>query len=403
MSKRQDISLYTGHRSVFRRIKNYFPQSNKWQSLYHVIETDGFYILMGALSGLGLVILQEVFHIKAQPGWRHIAGLVIEHTGLGLFVSSIAVFGYEWRSNAKRAMDLSQQLVELRQMEGMNAIQRGLVAVFGDEEHAVPENLKKGITGLKKVIVAIEGLNKSKSWANQQYIGFVADLIETARSNAENLSFLDDKKVDWKDFIVPVTAADLADNFLAKHMRALTINDKYHVISNFSSWQGDQLKNLHEATKIAVENGAEIIRVFNLLSLANENIPVELAKTILEKHLAAAKEWKGVHGYTVKVFGQAQFNKLKKLHTHADIGISMQSHFGVFIHGEEIICVMVKDPNLSKMQICAKKLAVQSETEQVEEVIRFAETLDPDKPEQLNTVLSELKKKVRRGRRQVQA
>jgi len=393
------------------RLVEYLKHSREWQSLKGVIKTDGFFIFLGAFTGLALIILEDKYKLKDTLNfWPHSLGLVMEHGGLGLIVSALAVFGYEWRSNAKKAFDLTEELVRLREVEGIEAIHRGLEAVFGGEVHNLPENLKTVFNSLKKVIAAIQELNKNKSWANRQYIGFVSDLLDTSLLNAVNLSNLEKEEVNWMDFIVPVTAAKLADKFLAKHMMALTAGDTYEVISDFTSWQGRQLEEFHnDATKQAVKNGAEVIRVFNLLSVRDEEVSEEQVREILRKHLKDARDWTGEKGYKVKVFGFEDFAVLRRNFPQdfKDKKRAMDSHFGIFKHRNEIVCVMVREADLSKMQLCSKFGSVKTDVEKLERIIIQAKLLTPDLTEeglsdQIDNLIGSLKLKSNKRRRRKQ-
>lgn len=405
MPKQEDSKRY----SIFDGLKRKWPfdfvrQSKEWQGLIQAIKSDGFLILLGVLSGIGLVVLQ---HDWKWLNRDHVTtALIVEHLGLAFIVSSIAVFGYEWRSYAKKAFDLTEELVKLRQVEGIEAIDRGLEVVFGGEEHELGENVRKVFSSLKKVIVAIQDLNTNKSWASQQYIGFVSDLLDTAQLNAVNLSDLEKKEVSWKDFIVPVTASRLAGRLLTQYMMALGAGDLYEVISDFTSWQDAQLDEFHNiATKKAVANGAEVVRVFNLLSVGSETISESQIRETLTKHLNDAKQWPGAKGYKVKVFGPAEYAVLHKKFPQADRRVLMESHFGVFKHRNEIVCVMVKLANLSKMQLCSKLESIAEDVDKLENVIANARELKLEELDQLGVILKglNLKGSRRRLRKQTRA
>jgi hypothetical protein len=386
------------------RLVEYFRQSREWQSAKSVIRTHGFFIFLGAFGGLFLIALQEILRLKeGGRGW-YILGLIMEHGGLGLVVSALAVFGYEWRSNAKKLFDLTEELVKLHEellklleVQGIGAIRRGLEVVLGAELDNLPDNLKVVFRSLMKVIQAIQELNKNQAWANRQYIAFVSDLLDTCELNAVNLSQMENEKVTWTDFIVPVTASKLADKFLAKYMVALSSDDTYEVISDFTSWRGEQLKEFHDtATKQAVNNGAEVIRVFNLLSVRDEDISVEQVRDILGKHLKDASEWTGKEGYKVKVFGQEEFSLLRGSFPQdfPDKRPVMQ-HFGIFKHRAEIVCVMVREADLSKMQLCSKIGSVRTDVDKLEKIIAKAKPLKPElteegRTEQINSITAGL-------------
>jgi hypothetical protein len=81
--------------------------------------------------GIGLIILPH------QIQWfenHALIALVIEHLGLGFLVSSIAVFGYEWRSHTKMAVELSEKLAKILTERGKEALKLSLFAVLGDKE-----------------------------------------------------------------------------------------------------------------------------------------------------------------------------------------------------------------------------------------------------------------------------
>lgn len=121
------------------------------ENLRRATRSVGGFALTGFLLGMLAIVVQEKLHqhVPAQEWqeWQHYLELLLEHGGLGLVVSSIAVFGYEWRSHARKAFQLSEDLkraiAEVTNIEDLVRLSKELAECNAEFKRYTAEELKK--------------------------------------------------------------------------------------------------------------------------------------------------------------------------------------------------------------------------------------------------------------------
>ena len=346
-----------------------------------------FYIWIGLAVGFALVGIEHlvddvILGIKffTERDWAkyplQVVAFILGHLGIGFIVSSIAVFFYEWGAHIKETVELSGRLVgSLNQvrsmMEALNLNQNLKDLNVAHAKQRLPYCIHSLIGGIdrndkedhlltaaeqcEKLVLAISNLWEKKTWANDQYIKFIANhLKEFVVHNAEAFSNLPN---GLQIFHVPPTAAQMADEVLTLQMQAMGNGDIYAVISDLASWQGRQLENLFSETRVSIEErDVQIKRVFNMLPYIDPstNIPGRIRET-LQKHLAASRTWKGrtaAAKYEIKFLWPEGAKLLRSKHAYNPDDIR-KLHFGLFIHsldnGKEVVRFTVTEPDLSDM------------------------------------------------------
>src|SRR4051794_26924517 len=84
-----------------------------------MLQEIGPYCLLGSLLGLLLIF------VSSSTGHEPLSSLgpkLLEHTGMGLVVASLAVFVYEWVPHWKRPERLGEQLEAIRVGVERNAV-----------------------------------------------------------------------------------------------------------------------------------------------------------------------------------------------------------------------------------------------------------------------------------------
>jgi hypothetical protein len=116
-------------------------------------------------------------------------------------------------------------------------------------------------------------------------------------------------RIAERSVFLPFVLTTLADTLLAAEMRQLRVGGHYDAITDLSSWQGDGLKRLYDETKSAVENGAQVRRIFHIFGKERFYLSAEETRSILEQHKANSRDWSMGHArhggsYDVKFVGR---------------------------------------------------------------------------------------------------
>lgn len=331
----------------------------------------GGFALIGFAIGMLAIIAKEWLHYdpmspNPEPG-RHYLALLLEHGGLGLIVSSIAVFGYEWRSHAKKAFELSEdlnlaieelatikeQMVRLQSVQAWLAFEQSMIELLGGDENK--SRLRNHISLLVKSAYDL----KMKQNANTvQYLNVISWLIgETVVENAKTLvSLSNGTEAEWY-YKVPTSSAKMAARILGAHMKVMESGESYDTISDVRIWENSQLKYFTDKTEEAVKRGVKVRRVFNLCTL---EIPkydgeetrraLERVNAIIAEHLELKKKSDG--NYSVKFFSSDMAHKVQS-RTGRRIHDIQGANFGLFrnVGRDRIIRFVVEDVSLSSMRL----------------------------------------------------
>jgi hypothetical protein len=346
-----------------------------WPSFKRALKSHGLFVLGGTLSGLLLVVMGELL---SRPGkWERIPSLSLEHVGLGLIVSSIAVFGYEWRSHVKQVVDLSEELQrsikdvarirqELRTKHGEQLLDPSLRVYLGEDNKSLCRTL----------IEFVEAVSEIQDEEEQDEFrvndGYIMDLKKKYIGVMERLfrrfvltNALQFQKVvggGEGHFKVPPTPEELADMILAAQMSTMVKNDGYDVVSDIPSWRDDRLKSFKRVSIVQIRKGVKVRRVFNLFKHGPPNpnsasYKEECNKTIktLRDHLESStllSKWTIHKGYEVRVFWENELERTRDAGHDFEDDEFREAHFGLFKQykePEKIIRYNVRRENLSDM------------------------------------------------------
>jgi len=375
------------------------------KKLSRAFRAVGFFALTGFAIGMLLVLVEDNFHLKTLPNWHRYLGFVMEHAGIGLIVSAIAVFGYEWRSHTKEAFEAAQNLnksidevahiratlmrekdiedllkrtndeiAKMRSAEGWQALEVGLEELLGGDSKK--KNLRENI---KQIVRSAHTLKQKQTDETAQYLNVLSWLVgESARENAKVLEGLANEELsDWY-YRVPSSAAQMAARILGAQMKVMKKGDSYDSVSDLMLWRDKQLQYFFDnVKKAALEREVKFRRVFNLcnmdlkryhkerrqdldaLQIQNE---LEEIISIINPHLDlqercelhAQKDINWTGSYEVKFLTEAHVPKLKALTKRREIEIKGAS-FALFKkhNSERIIRFQAEDttPLLSRMRL----------------------------------------------------
>src|SRR6185295_2404118 len=208
-----------------------------------------FYVLFGFVAGLGLAASSRLVD---EGFWR----LLLEHLGMGLVVSSIAIVLYEWRSEIPKLLGLASKLAEVSRAEGKEGLDRVLETLIGNDK-SLPEGACDVRDNCRTVILTLSELLSQRSRITDQYVGFISSLLRVV-VNKNLKAFRDLTAGSAALFHVPASSAVLADDALSAQMAALDPGDRYDVVSDLRTWQEGQLAGFQAATEAAVKRGVRV-------------------------------------------------------------------------------------------------------------------------------------------------
>jgi hypothetical protein len=306
------------------------------------VRSVGFLSVAGALGGLILVYFSDHLELsKIHPGWAEMA----KHVGLGFVVSSIAVFGYEWRAHSRKTLDLTARLVTLLETQSDKYLKYALAEMFSSPEGGTHE-----VAGhLENVAINLSRLLKRGGEAHY-YVSFFSGIISgLIESNIQEIESFYARKIQVVTFRV-LSTAHIVSDVLAAQMSSMKRGEKYEVISDFYSWREKQLESFQDATGSAVGSGVEVVRIFNLWATddaAYREMTAEQVKDILEEHLRDQAKWG--EGYQVYYFGLFEREEMRKKHGGLD---EPDTHVGIFSrNGRPVIGFEVVDRSLERIRI----------------------------------------------------
>ncbi len=260
-------------------------------------------VVIALLAGILLVINKDEIA-------NHTVASISEHIGIGLIVAGIAVFGYEFRSTARELLERIDRLQLLIDIRGKDALAQSLAELLPDARHSDNAALR---TTVHDVVCKMHWVETANPWNVNLYVSLMSAILEAA---AINVKIVDSQAQEqyWCTLRLP-TPESIADAMLSALMLALGPNDKYDVLSDFTSWDGSKLTRLAKANDKKSMEGISIRRVFCIFD-HDYKLPVENILAIAENHWTQAKR----EGSAYRVGFAVAHGSWK--------------HQGIFIHGD---------------------------------------------------------------------
>ncbi len=357
------------------RLTTYF-----FGSLIEVFHARGWFIIIGFSLGCLFVYLSIPIHKSVYwterlgEDGKEVLSLVVKELGVGFFVSAIAVFGYEWKSHAKQALDLIKKLVEMRESEGLDTIKSALQDIFAKYEEAASFQ-----EHIYKIIELSNEIAKQKVPHKKEYLKVISWLLdEPIRSNGERLKAWLINESDGQDWVysMPYTPPQVAGSILGTQMKIVSKSGGYYnSISRIPFWEGHELDYFFERTKDAVRGDVVVRRIFNLcndkeleyfvrtgkkikpnLKNKDQKNRVKLVTRIIQKHLDLANEPNS--SYQVKFFLPEHLSEVIE-NTNLDEARIENARYGLFkmYTSPFIVRFVAEDENLKsiKMGYCREK------------------------------------------------
>lgn len=345
------------------------PSYEAWRSSYEYVLWGLFWAIVLVLAAKGISSICPIEEAASQvlgtfkSDFRYCVILrplnfLLEHLGIGFFVSSVAVYFYEWGAHVKKLTDLMVYYKEEIEKQGILTERKGRDALSGCLEIM----LSKGGTEKQKhliidMIEKIGDLSKVSGSAGERYASVVYSMLEELNHNTNSLLKL--TRTDDADdvYTFQISAAHkLADAVLAAQMTSLGKEGSYTVVSDLTSWRKDQLLSFRKETRKAVLGGASVRRIFNLFLEGAINLSEEDVRNIINAHMRYSVEWsaEGSGRYDIALFG---VDELKRLSV-GDRFHAEREHFGVFARGGEVAQFEVREPDLSYIEIKKKVMQV---------------------------------------------
>jgi hypothetical protein len=357
-----------------------FSQKTKyWLSqqgdvLLRVLKSHGLFVVAGFLLGVLFVIVSKFIpfiweFIELSMKGKSTASLIVKETGVGLIVASIAVFGYEWRSHSKHALELSQKLEKMLAAKGEEALDESLTALLSGDEDT--DLFRENIIDFVKTA---NNLSNKQTPDTVQYLRVLSWIFDqTVKKNAGNLVGLveDDAGAEWH-YNVP-KPAEVAGRILGAQIKVLSSGDSYDSISTVDFWRDDSLDYFFNKTKEAVtRNNVIVRRIFNLCNINDLSKEVIKAKSnnkkgkpykvnevikkkldsitnILERHKELADQSNG--NYKIQFLSSFQTAAIIDTQTEFSKKELEDTHFGLFRNSssKQIIKFVAETTSLSKM------------------------------------------------------
>jgi hypothetical protein len=216
-----------------------------------------------------------------------------------------------------------------------------------DGKHQLPEDLTALIENL-------DNLMHHKAWARDVYLQYLAEVIHSARVNAEEFCDLTDETRS-DDFPRPIklaSPAERTDKILSGLMNLLPKGSKYDVISDIRSWQDGKLDDFSKASREAVARGVNIRRIFVVSwgELRNGLVSAQEAHDIIARHLDDAEKASGDDAkYEVRLLDTMVAT------THRTASEFAKQHFGIFspphTAGQPCLQVTVDHADFSRLSL----------------------------------------------------
>lgn len=277
------------------------------------------YVLVGLLGGI-IVIAAKL--AATAPSTHTIIDVLWElavHVAVGFIVAALAVVAYEWGSEVKAALLLSNKLQLIMGVGAESAIERGA--------HTLLKTDADRFQGLPTTIGMVAGLRHHQSWARPAYIRFLAAASTALHAMSASISTLTLDALELppsfplKSLLTLLRPDELIDELLAGLMNELREGDEYYAVSNARIWQ--RLTRFHASQADAIGRGVKIRRVFVLFDESDEILTPGETVAIIYDHFREAANLIPTNGYEIRIVSRREYHALAPLLEH-------QLHFGVF-------------------------------------------------------------------------
>lgn len=320
----------------------------------------------------------------------------LNHVGMGLVVSAVAVLFYEWGGHFPKVFSLSKRLLstgdemvavkkDYQRLKAENAMRQGIKQLLGEaRDHPGREELAALESSCCEIVLGIAHL-RHQGWPGRCYVGVVRTLLrDVIDGNLKTLVSISRGQSGDHHFRVPPTAAEHADMILAAQMNALGREarrrgepvDGYDVISDFTSWEENSMGLFVDATERAVARGVVVRRIFYLFAPKLDSTNRQSARRVLQQHFDHTTQWNnsgtGEGRYEIRCVGKPGIVRGACASPLLDSERALAAHFGIFIYGRDRIRFSVQNANLSDMAV---SMEVEKDTLLFESVWNKAEPL----------------------------
>src|SRR4051812_17301908 len=213
--------------------------------------------LAGTLALVGLSALGLAYWISGEDK----VVFALSHFGVGAVVAGVVGVWYE-RAVAGNRYDEAVSALELMgSKHALDNVEGGLKSLFpvygADHPDADLSDLHSGIhRHVKRLVTATQEIEKTGR-GRVVLIRFIEKLLKYSGDAAWTLSPDGSGPLN-----LPKSATVLAADILSEQMTALGKNDRYEVISDFTTWHNRELDKLRNTITKAVKRGAHVKRVF---------------------------------------------------------------------------------------------------------------------------------------------
>jgi hypothetical protein len=288
-------------------------------------------------------------------------GIILEHIGVGFFVSATAIVFYEWGGHIKDAVVISTELRKIRDAAGHQAVEDVLKVLFGGDHDPLGGQIAKSIAHLVEYLTDLE---KHGDWAKDVYRRYLSGVLDNTTTSASALSDVSTGNESSNDRgITLFTPAQRTDSILVGLLQSMPPESSYTVVSDVDSWADSRLERFLSLHGRALENRILIRRIFVLApnrAPANDTARAAALKVIQEHFMISQvkntdptdvtrEHARQSFGYHVRVLDLSLLEK--KCSNQSRAHYLFRSHFGVFQHrqAEHALRVRIENDNLSKV------------------------------------------------------
>lgn len=293
----------------------------EWNDFWEAVFEAWWRVALGVSFGLGCFAVSFVWESSHPHGAK-----ILEHTGMAFLVAAIAVFGYEWKSHRKAFVEVTRSMADALHAQNLTGAIRCVDETFVGSD-PLNSDVRASITELLK---ALDHLVSQKLWHREIGLGLVIALIKSATENAHKFA----ENVEGGFPIELPKPAKLVAAMLETQMASMQKGDAYQVISDFSSFQKQQLADFMRKTQDQIKKGVSVNRIFVCFD-HDFDLPVDEVERIIDEHWSAVADCEG--NYIVG------FIEPKR-------GSIEPQHEGVFTQGNVSIRFRPRAPDLSKME-----------------------------------------------------
>lgn len=277
------------------------------------------YVLVGLVGGIVVIAAKLAATAPSTHTVTDVLWELAVHVAVGFIVAALAVVAYEWGSEVKAALLLSNKLQLIMGGGAESAIERGA--------HALLKTDADRFQGLPTTIGIVAGLRQHQSWARPAYLRFLAAASNSIHAISASISTLTIDALELppsfplKSLLTLRRPDELIDELLAGLMCELHDGDEYYAVSNARIWQ--RLTRFHAAHAEAIQRGVKIRRVFVLFDESDDILTPGETVAIIYEHFREATDLQPARGYEIRIVSRREYHTLAPLLEH-------QLHFGVF-------------------------------------------------------------------------